>query len=267
MLATQRELLAAPRGSKLAKAAHERLRLWGMSAWELRAVIKRKTALPRVTLTSPIEGVMTEVLVYEGAHVSVGQALYRLANPRKLWVELEIFEADLPHISEGQHLTLTSPGASSPYTGVIEALYPTISPVSRTARARVLVKNEQGELRPGMLAQASLTLELGETLAVPTDAVMYTGSRALVFTDHGEGRLRPVEVTLGVRTPEWVSVTSGLREGDIVVSSGVFLIAAESRLRSASKHWAPPLTPPQKKKQQNQRVDQEKALREEPHHE
>jgi Cu(I)/Ag(I) efflux system membrane fusion protein len=237
LLATQRELLAAPQGGQLAKAARERLRLWGMAPWEIRAALKRGKALPRVTITSPIEGVVTEKLITEGAHVNVGQALYRLANPSELWVELEVFEADVPHIKEGQALTLTSPGVTSPYTGVIEALYPTLSPVSRTARARVVVKNERGELRPGMLVQASLNLELGEALAIPTEAVIYTGSRALVFTDQGEGRLRPIEVTLGARTPKWVSVLSGLKEGDVVVSSGVFLIAAESRLRSASKHW------------------------------
>jgi len=54
----------------------------------------------------------------------------------------------------------------------------------------------------------------------------------------GEGRLRPAEVTLGVRTDDAVEVTSGLNEGDVVVTSGNFLVAAESRIRSAAKIWS-----------------------------
>ena len=59
-----------------------------------------------------------------------------------------------------------------------------------------------------------------------------------MFVDLGEGRLKPVEVTLGVRTDEVVEVKAGLHEGDVVVTSGNFLVAAESRIRSAAKIWS-----------------------------
>ena len=80
-------------------------------------------------------------------------------------------------------------------------------------------------------------MDLGEHLAVPVDAIIYTGPRRLVFVDEGGGRLRPVEVRVGARAGDWVIVTGGLDAGDVVVSSGVFLLAAESRIRSATGYW------------------------------
>ena len=88
-----------------------------------------------------------------------------------------------------------------------------------------------------MFANVELTVSLGVRLAVPTDAIVYTGPRRLVFVDVGEGRLRPQEVTIGLRAGEFVEVLSGLSEGDVVVTSGNFLVAAESRIRSAAKYW------------------------------
>ena len=68
--------------------------------------------------------------------------------------------------------------------------------------------------------------------------MIYTGPRRLVFVDLGDGRLQPQEITIGAQTPESIEVRSGLHDGDMVVTSGNFLVAAESRIRSASKFWA-----------------------------
>jgi len=88
-----------------------------------------------------------------------------------------------------------------------------------------------------MYATVSFAVDLGPRLQIPIDAVVYTGPRRLVFVDIGEGRLRPQVVTLGARTDDRVEVLSGVVEGDIVVTSGNFLVAAESRIRSAAKLW------------------------------
>lgn len=67
--------------------------------------------------------------------------------------------------------------------------------------------------------------------------MIYTGPRRLVFVDLGEGRLRPQEIEVGVHAEGYVEVKQGLEPGDVVVTSGNFLIAAESRIRSATKYW------------------------------
>ncbi len=238
LLATQRELLAAPPGGRLATAARERLRLWGMSSWAIRDMQRRQEPRQRIGIQSPITGVVIDKRVNEGAHVSAGALLYRIADPSRVWVLADVFEQDLPHVTVGQRVVVNVSGATGePIGGVVDYIYPTVSAQTRTARVRVQLDNPEGRLRPGMIANLSFDVDLGEHLAVPTDAVVYTGRRRLVFVDRGEGRLRPVEVTVGARTTDWISVESGLTEGDVVVSSGVFLLAAESRIRSATDYW------------------------------
>jgi Cu(I)/Ag(I) efflux system membrane fusion protein len=88
-----------------------------------------------------------------------------------------------------------------------------------------------------MVADVELDSEVGEHLVVPQSAVLYTGARAFVFRSFGEGRFRPQEVRVGIRSGDDVEIRSGLAEGDTIVVSGTFLIASESRLRAALEQW------------------------------
>jgi Cu(I)/Ag(I) efflux system membrane fusion protein len=72
---------------------------------------------------------------------------------------------------------------------------------------------------------------------VPESAVIYAGPRRLVFVDLGSGRLRPQEVQVGLQVDDAYEVLKGLEPGQKVVTSGNFLIAAESRLKSATEQW------------------------------
>ena len=98
--------------------------------------------------------------------------------------------------------------------------------------------NPNFALKPDMYANVELQVDLGPRLQVPIESVVYTGPRRLVFVDLGEGRIRPQEVTLGARDAERVEVKSGLSEGQVIVTSANFLVAAESRIRSAAQFWS-----------------------------
>jgi Cu(I)/Ag(I) efflux system membrane fusion protein len=238
LLATQRDLLAAPTGSRFAETARERLSLWGMSRHAIDRLVRSQEAQKRVAIRSPISGVVVEKHVNEGAHIVPGALLYRVADTRHLWVEAQVFEQDLPHIAVGQPVQIALPHAPARQrTGVVAYIYPTLESGVRTAKVRVELDNTDGVLRPGMLADLRFDVALGAHLAVPIEAVIYTGTRRLVFVDQGEGRLRPEEIQIGARAGDWVIVRKGLSEGDVVVRSGAFLLAAESRIRSATTYW------------------------------
>jgi hypothetical protein len=92
-----------------------------------------------------------------------------------------------------------------------------------------------------MYASVALDADLGTRLQVPSSAVIYTGPRRLVFIDLGQGRFRPQEIAIGVESAGMYEVLSGLKAGDVVASSGVFLLAAEARIAAATSYWdAPP---------------------------
>lgn len=238
LLATQRDLLAAPPDSRIAATARERLSLWGMSTRSIDQLVRDQKVQKRVAIHSPISGVVVEKHVNEGAHIVPGALLYRVADIRHLWVEAQVFEQDLPHILVGQAVHIDLPHAPAHQrTGVVAYIYPALESGVRTAKVRVELDNADGMLRPGMLADLRFEVALGEHLSVPAESIIYTGSRRLVFVDMGEGRLRPAEVKIGARAGDWVIVRHGLSEGDVVVRSGAFLLAAESRIRSATTYW------------------------------
>ena len=102
---------------------------------------------------------------------------------------------------------------------------------------RIELANKGLDLRPGMFANVELSADLGTRIQVPAGAVVYTGTRRLVFLDLGQGRFKPQEVQVGVESDGMYEVLAGLKPGDVVATSGIFLIAAEARISTAAKYW------------------------------
>lgn len=227
------------RGDYLVRAAEKKLELWGMSRAQIEALAKRGAPVEDVPFYSPATGFVIEKDVVEGASVMTGQRLFRIAALDRVWVEAEVYEADLALIRKGQRALVTlSYLPDKRYEGTVAYVYPYLDASSRTARVRIELPNDKLELKPDMYASVAFQVELGPRLQIPIGAVVYTGPRRLVFVDAGDGRLRPQEVTLGARNEDMVEVVSGLAEGQQIIASGNFLIAAESRIRSNAKFWS-----------------------------
>ena len=224
--------------SYLVEAADKKLRLWDVPASAIAELVKRGKPIDELPIAAPASGYVIEKNVVEGAAVEPGQRLYRIAALDKVWVEAQIYETDLGAVKKGQEARVTLPyRAGEPMTGTVAFVYPYLDPASRTGRVRIELANAELAFKPDMYANVELRADLGPRLQIPIDAVVYTGPRRLVFVDLGEGRLRPQEVTLGARSGDAVEVLTGLREGDQVVTAANFLIAAESRIRSAAQLW------------------------------
>lgn len=233
-----REAATGDRGGYLVRAAEKKLELWGLSRGQINALARRGKPIEDVPFHSPATGYVIEKNVVQGAAVTAGERLFRIAALDRVWIEADVYESDLSLIEKGQRAVVTLsylPGKR--YEGKVSYVYPYIDPASRTGKVRIELANEKLELRPDMYATVAFQIELGPRLQIPVSAVVYTGPRRLVFLDIGEGRLRPQEVTLGARNEDMVEVIRGLRAGQTVVASGNFLIAAESRIRSNAKFW------------------------------
>lgn len=247
LFSAQKDFLAATRGGAdtgLARAARRRLELWGLTAAQITELGKRGTAAEVVPIRSPASGVIVARDVAEGSYVRAGQRLYTIAALDQVWIEVDVFEPDLALVRTGQATTVTLPylpGRS--FDAPVAYVYPYLENRTRTAKVRLELDNRDGALRPGMYANVLLEVDLGERLAVPVDAVIYTGPRRLVFVDQGDSRLRPTLIEVGARTEHYFEVESGLSDGDVVVASGNFLVAAESRIRSAADYWGASVDP------------------------
>lgn len=159
--------------------------------------------------------------------------LYTDAGERA-WLYAPVYEFDIPVVKTGAAVTAELPSLPGRvFSGTVRALDSVLDPASRSVRFRAELQNTEGLLKPEMVVNAGLKIDLGENVVVPQEAVFSTGDRNIVFVEAGPGQFEPRSVTLGAAADGVYVVQAGLSEGESVVTSGNFLIDSESRLKSA----------------------------------
>ena len=229
---------ALGRGDDLVRAAETKLSLLGLTADQVATVAKDGKPIEKLSFASPASGYVIEKTIVDGAAIHAGDRVFRIAALDKVWVEADVFEADLARITKGQAATITlSYIPDKTFEGKVTFVYPYLDPNARTGRVRIELPNAGLELKPDMYANVTFHVALGERISIPTAAIIYTGPRKVVLVDLGGGRIAPREIKAGAQSGERVEVLPGLNEGEAVVTSGNFLIAAESRIRSSGTFW------------------------------
>ncbi len=240
LVSAQDELLVAIRtagpGSALARSARRRLQLFGLRPWQIERIVKQKRSSATLTITAPRDGYVLHKSVVEGAHVKAGTDAYRIADLSRVWIEGEVYEYDAPMVRLGApvQVQLTfQPG--EPLEGKVSYIYPTLNERTRTLRVRVELPNPDLRLKPGSFATLNIESDTGDpTLVVPTESIIHSGTRDLVFVAVSLGRYEAREVQVGRSGDGYqTEIKSGLREGERVVTSGQFLLDSESQLQEA----------------------------------
>ena len=183
-------------------------------------------------------GIVTDKNIVQGSAFTAGQTLFRIAGLDPVWVIASVPQPSVGFVRPGTHADIHDPSSDSGARhGVVSFVSPSLDSTTRTAAVRISVPNPGGGLQPGSFVDVELSTPLVRRLAVPESAVLPTGERHVVFVDLGDGRLAPREVQLGIHAGGYYEVRAGLVAGDAVVTSGNFVVAAESRLRSAAQKW------------------------------
>lgn len=215
----------------LLEAAVRRLSYWDIPEEEIREILESGEVRRTLVLRSPVPGIVMEKNVFRGQAFRPGANLYMIADLSTVWVNAEVFESDVALLREGMPAEVTVAAVPGEVLrGRVEYIYPTLDRKTRSLRARVSLPNPGATLKPGMYATVRLHGELGEVLAVPEEAVLHTGERAVAFVDMGGGRLMPHELVLGAHGHRYVQMLEGLEPGQRVVTSAQFILDAESNL-------------------------------------
>ena len=219
---------------QLAESSLARLRNWGIDEAQLGELGIVGQARRTLTLNAPASGIVLEKNAVQGMRFMPGEALYKIADLSTVWVTADVFEQDLVLVKTGQKASITVnayPGRV--FTARIAYVYPTLNTQTRTTQIRLELANPNGLLKPGMYAEVHLAAA-GNTkvLAIPTSAVIDSGTRQVALVEVADGRFEPREVKLGVRSDDYVEVLSGIGEDEKVVTSANFLIDAESNLKA-----------------------------------
>jgi len=235
----QEEYLQALRsGSKtLYSASRERLIALGVSNTQIARLMKSKRVEQYVQVYAPQDGIINKLNVRQGMFVMPEMEVMSLADLSSVWLLAEVFEMQASWIKEGQPADVTLsylPGRT--WEGKVEYVYPSLNPKTRTLKVRLRFDNADESLKPSMFAKVTIYAGPKENIiAIPREALISTGSDQRVILSMGEGRYQPREVVAGLESGDWVEIVRGLKEGDIVVTSGQFLIDSEASLKASLK--------------------------------
>ncbi len=250
-VAAQEEFIAlqnSPQANEaLRQAARQRLLLLGMNESTIAAIAAEGKARPRITLLSPVSGVVGELAVREGMSVAPGAMLFRLNGIGSVWINADVPETQAAWIKPGVDASVTVPAwPGEKFKARVAALLPDVSMATRTLKVRIAVANPAGKLKPGMFANIAFAANSGKAssnaLMVPSEAVIWTGTRSVVVVAasgaDGAQQFKPVDVQVGAEADGMSEIKSGLAPGMKVVLSGQFLIDSEASLKSTGNRMA-----------------------------
>ena len=222
----------------------KKLRLLEVPEAEISRLLNEKSVNRLITIKTPISGTVLHKNVLEGERFTPNKPLFRIADLTELWLLADIYEEDLQKISKGDLAEATfTYKPSKIYKGKVSFIYPTINSKTRTAKVRIVLKNNYGELKPEMFANVTIHgNKISNAVVVPENAVIRSGKQNTVIVSLGEGKFKPVEITLGIYSEGFYQVLSGLNRNTMIVSSGQFMIDSESNLKSALKLFTSPKT-------------------------
>jgi Cu(I)/Ag(I) efflux system membrane fusion protein/cobalt-zinc-cadmium efflux system membrane fusion protein len=188
-----------------------------------------------VAIQSPFDGVVTLKNAVEGSYVKEGTTAYQIADLSHVWVEVHIYEYELPWITEGQEAKMTLPYLpGTKLYGRIAYVYPYLQRKTRDVVIRLEFENPGLVLKPDMYADIEINCAAGEGLVIPSEAVIRSGERNIVFVARENGKFIPRDVTLGLNVNGGkVQILKGLAPNETVVTSGQFLLDSESKLKEA----------------------------------
>jgi RND family efflux transporter MFP subunit len=222
--------------TNLVASAKEKLRLWDISDQDIAAIAHMTMAPETLPFRSPADGDVIDKMVVEGSAIQAGMKIMRIEDHTQLWLDVQVYEDDIPLVSLGQSVEATidaAPGKT--FTGPITFIYPHLDHMARTATVRVTLDNPNHELSPGMYAEANIiTRPFLDAVWVPREAVIDTGTRQIAFVATAGGHFEPRKVRMGLAADgDRVQILEGLAPGEMVVTSGQFLLDVESRTTEA----------------------------------
>ncbi|WP_340201707.1 efflux RND transporter periplasmic adaptor subunit [Ascidiimonas sp. W6] len=220
----------------LYKAVRNKLKLWNLSENQINQIEKTGKVKENFPVFANVSGVVSSLMVEEGDYVKTGMPLLKIANLNTVWVIFDGYESQLSLFEEGQRIEVSSNSyPEEVFKAKISFVDPMLNSNTRTLQVRAELNNKKGLLKPGMFVVGEIKMEGKKEVQVtiPESAVLWTGERSLVYvkTNPNEAIFEMREVALGILTNGYYTVTSGLKNGEEIVSSGTFTVDAAAQLQ------------------------------------
>jgi RND family efflux transporter MFP subunit len=177
-------------------------------------------------ITAPFDGVVTQRFANLGALMQAGTTstqatpLVRLSQENLYRLVIPVPESYVKYVKIGDNIDVRVPSLDRHFTGRVSRFSVDVTAATRTMHTEVDIPNTNGALVPGLYAEAVLTLnQRGAALVVPLQAVNHEGEQATVDLVNAGGKVEVRKISLGIETPNYAEVTSGLQKGELVIVS------------------------------------------------
>jgi Cu(I)/Ag(I) efflux system membrane fusion protein len=227
------------------KASRNKLKLWDLTDDQISQIESAGDVSFYFDVLSPISGTVTMRNVAIGDYVKQGDPLFEVVNLSHVWVMFDAYESDIPWIKLGDKIKFkikSVPGEE--FISTVTFIDPVLDRMSRVAGIRAELNNRKGLLKPQMLATGVLKTMLPgskDQLAVPKSSILWTGKKAVVYvmTNERNNMFQYREIELGAEAGDYYIVKSGLQEGEMVATHGVFKIDAAAQLKGEKSMMNP----------------------------
>ncbi|SLM31378.1 RndB [Desulfamplus magnetovallimortis] len=228
------------------ESAKQRLSYFDVAEEEIKAIELSGQTRKTITIRSPFSGFVTFKNAIEGGYIKAGTNIYTITDLSRVWVEAHIYEYELDQVKVGQEAEMMLPYLpGKTYKGKVTFIYPYLQQKTRDVVVRLEFENRDMELKPEMYGDVRIKTKVAEKgMAIPSEAVILSGERNVVFVSSGNGKFTPREITTGAPLDNGkVQVLTGLAPRELVVTSGQFMLDSESKLQEAVKKMVEIATP------------------------
>lgn len=223
----------------LVESAKTKLLLWGMTDAQLNQLAQSKQVSTHTTFYSTDAGFITVLYIQEGDYVMEGGTVVQLANLSTLWAQAQVYTTQMPLLSMGENATVLIPEMNNEtINGTIDFVNPEINPDTRINLVRVTIPNKNNLLHPGMPVYLTVSNKQHKSLTLPSDAVLRDSNGATVWIQTKPGVYEMRMVKTGIEENGAVEITSGLTKGEVVVTSGAYLVNSEYVFEHGSSSMA-----------------------------
>ncbi len=177
--------------------------------------------LEKTIIRAPFSGILGLRHISEGAYISPGMQIVRLAKTEPVKVDFSVPERFASYLKKGGKVNFSVDNHPGIFEATISAIEPVVDQRTRSILVRALCANKNGHIIPGSYARVEVLLQsLNDALQVPSQALVPEMGSNKVFL-YKSGTVNPIIVTTGLRTESHVQITSGLSAGDTVITTGI----------------------------------------------
>lgn len=215
------------------QARADRLRNLGMSDAQLDEITRTRKLPEDVYVVSPTDGFILKRDISPGMRFDRGGELYTIANLSHVWIVAEVYGRDAQAFHPGVEALVTFPDGGQTIRARVSKVLPELDPVTRATEVRLEADNPGYKLRPNMFVTVAAPVGLPAGISVPAEAILDSGVSKRVFVETSDATFESRPIETGWQLGDRVQVAKGLKEGEVVVASGTFLIDSESKLETA----------------------------------